>query len=122
MDDLIVIILTLIIIIAGIIGQAKKKPAENVLREEENKPAGEDDLWVLPGENANTRTNFRDIKIEEQPYKKTTTEQEQDTASVFNKDLTVKNKLEKLSGPGIKDNFSLRKAVIYNEILNRKYF
>jgi hypothetical protein len=125
MDDLIVIILTLVLIIASSLGQFKKKPSgENKVNN--NIPDNSDDNWLLPGEN-----EVKDIK--EKPlatYTRQDNIQKKNVQSYqFKDDFTSvkpdRQTIQEIQNHSVKKvkkiKFSLRKAVIYNEILNRKY-
>ncbi len=132
MDDLIVILLTLIIAAAGAIGQLKKKKKEMPGAPDEQKTGG--DIWdmfteeVFP-EAASTETIPVSEELEEEyeeKYEPYINEQKYD----FKADNEGGNIITKESKPEtksikkrftVKEDFSLRKAVIYSEILNRKY-
>jgi hypothetical protein len=136
MDDLIVIILTLIIAGAGAIGQLKKKKQLPVDTEEPKNP---ENIWDLFREETllpelKTESDYNEIEqsdyehykyeqpesipyVNEQGYKfkaynegGTLIKRE-----VKGKPVTIKEISKK------KEKFPLRKAVIYSEILNRKY-
>jgi hypothetical protein len=132
MDDLIIIILTLIFVGVGILGQFKKKQAENT-SETEQEPDHADDFWELLGS---------DEEVREQPQAQPTKEEEKSSKSVYRReffepasdsvtetehssiyahDLTGSQNENEAKRSNKKDRFSLRKAVIYSEILNRKY-
>jgi hypothetical protein len=121
MDDIIIIILTLIFILASVIGQ-KKKPVKNI---EPPLPRAEDDLWTLPGEHITVTTARTAEEGAMQPSDRklfpgeTQLISEKETDSYGTKsDLKT---AQELKHPDIKNKFSLKKAVIYSEILNRKY-
>jgi hypothetical protein len=133
MDDLIVIILTLIIAVVGALGQIKKRKQSHT----ENQNAGQE-----PG-------NFWDVFQKEQDYtvdqqtemmqyetpepllsEKEKVESsvkpydfsaENEGKSIFKVDKTIKAFQEKEPLRSKLKDFSLKKAVIYSEILNRKY-
>jgi hypothetical protein len=125
MDDLIVIILTLVLIIASSLGQFKKKRSgENKVNN--NIPDNSDDNWLLPGEDEAE-------VIKEKPIVTYTGQdniQKESMQSYQFKDVYTSVKPERQTIQEIQNHsvkkvkkikFSLRKAVIYNEILNRKY-
>lgn len=124
MDDLIVIILTLVFIVAGALGQLKKKPGEKN-KVNDYIPEDKDDRWLLPGEE-----EVADIK-KDKPVVNYFKEHQEESDKVYQfKDDYVSVKPKQHAFQEIKDyseikvkkiKFSLRKAVIYNEILNRKY-
>jgi hypothetical protein len=126
MDDLIVVILTLLIAGAGAIGQLKKKKEIPVTPEVQNNP---ENIWDLfnqevfaPGikkepEYFDTDNEESEPYVNEQGYK----------FEAINEGGLLDNSDIKVQSPAItpttktKVKFSLRKAVIYSEILNRKY-
>lgn len=133
MDDLLIIILTLIFAAVGIFGQSKKRKAQ-----QENQPVPQpqpeehDSFWdFLEGESP------REPKVETQPeqtYRQSQQQTEKEKpvpvqkvqsaqkhSSIYSTDLTGKNGVENQRKSKSKNRFSLRKAVIYSEILNRKY-
>lgn len=126
MDDLVVVILTLLIAGAGAIGQMKKKkqiPAET------GEPKTPEDIWELIKAEAFPQKHysepaFKEIEKEESvPY---VNEQGYKFEAKNEGGLLVKNDM-KAQSPVAKNTakekikFPLRKAVIYSEILNRKY-
>ncbi|MGM0620486.1 MAG: hypothetical protein ACQETJ_05540 [Bacteroidota bacterium] len=135
MDDLLIIILTLIFAAVGIFGQSKKRKAQ-----QENQPVPQpqpeehDSFWDFLEEEA---PKPRQPKVEtqteqtyRQPQQKTEKEKPDQTqkvqsaqkdSSIYSTDLTEKNTVLKQRKSKSKIRFSLRKAVIYSEILNRKY-
>ena len=135
MDDLIVIILTLIVAAAGAFGQLKKKKQATPVEGNESKTP--ESLWdLLQGEPDYKQPvevqEFEKEKYDEQKepllradskeineseYKFVAQNEGQVVAPV--KKPMAANK-KKLKSAIIKD-FSLRKAVIYSEILNKKY-
>ena len=125
MDDLIVIILTLVLIIASSLGQFKKKPSgENKVNN--NIPDNRDDNWLLPGENEVKDTkekplfsytgqdNIQKKSVQSYQFKDDFTSGKPDRQTIQEIENHSARKVKKIK-------FSLRKAVIYNEILNRKY-
>ena len=134
MDDLIVIILTLIIAGAGALGQLKKKK-----RTQTNSGANKNTpntFWDLIQGESNVTQEEEVAEFEESDFESETGFDAQDEvkkrnpvyssngnkegASEIANDFVEKTKKSKIKSGAIKD-FSLRKAVIYNEILNRKY-
>ena len=126
MDDLVVIILTLLIAGAGLIGQLKKKKEIQVAAGEPKNP---ENIWDLLREETllpelKTRPEYFEMDQEEsEPY-----ENEQGYKFEANDEggKLIKNEIkiqpvEKITTQKRKEKFPLRKAVIYSEILNRKY-
>lgn len=136
MDDLIAVILTLIIAGAGALGQIKKKKQMPVATEEPKNP---ENIWELfRDENLipelKTEPDYTEIvedesvlyKYEqpesipydnEQDYK---FEANNEGGTIINQEL-VSNPITTKGISKKKEKFPLRKAVIYSEILNRKY-
>ena len=126
MDDLIVIILTLAVAGIGILGQIKKKKQSAAGT---NQPKQPETFWDL----IKSETNFpvqeeeNEYYEEENPEPVISSEIPNQKANTTYEQLSVrKNKFEKKSiRKKIKsktmEGFSLRKAVIYSEIINRKY-
>lgn len=137
MDDLIVIILTLIIAVVGVIGQIKKKKQPQP-ESEENQQKTTDDFWDFLDDlgSENPQNNIAPVETEaeiepesiqekviEQP-KYTFRARNKGQNSIFDKDYIkdeIKDQANEKEEEKISDTFSLRKAVIYSEILNRKY-
>ncbi len=133
MDDLIVIILTLIFAAAGVFGQIKKKQAEKANEGLAEEPEGAENFWDLLEEEREQPQQPREVvKQKKQVSKEKESSpgaakvsrawgKEIADSSVYANDLTegtqkvVRRKRTK------RDRFPLRKAVIYSEILNRKY-
>jgi len=137
MDDIIVIILTLVFAFFGILGQIrKKKPVQenqqpekkpegfwDFLNEQENEPLQEVDEDELTGQPHET------FKKSESRLQKEMTAQKpgyqytpkNEGSSAFKNDITNEKSLPERKPIKRQKTFSLRKAVIYNEILNRKY-
>jgi len=136
MDDLIAVILTLIIAGAGALGQIKKKKPMPVATEEPKNP---ENIWELFREEnllpeLKTEPDYTEIvedesvlyKYEqpesipydnEQDYK---FEANNEGGTIINQEL-VSNPITTKGISKKKEKFPLRKAVIYSEILNRKY-
>ena len=125
MDDIIVIILTLIFIVASIFGQKKKRKAIPDA-EAEQKPAG-DNFWDMLNEEwkearqTDSPVQQKSVEkqeqtnIDSQPY--TFHPEKERTKTVARKPEKRKTAITKIK----KKKFPLRDAVIYSEILNRKY-
>lgn len=125
MDDIIVIILTLIFIVASIFGQKKKrKPIPET--EAEQQPAG-DNFWDMLNEEwkearqTDSPSQQKPVEKQEQtnmdskPY--TIHPEKEGAKTVAQKPKKTKTAISKIK----KKKFPLREAVIYSEILNRKY-
>ena len=126
MDDLVVIILTLIIAAIGIIGQAKKKKQVSVAPEKQKNP---ENFWDLFREEP-----FDSVQKEEPEYLIVDQEEVVPYENEQNYSFDAKNEGGKLINNELKaetpareiikkkvEGFSLRNAVIYSTILNRKY-
>ena len=126
MDDLIVIILTLAVAGIGILGQIKKKKQAAAGT---NQPKQPETFWDLIKNEANLpaqeevseyyeEENPEPVISTETPYRKVNTTIKQSTVrkNVFEK-KSIRKKIKSKTMEG----FSLRKAVVYSEILNRKY-
>lgn len=131
MDDLIVLILTLIVVVAGAIGQAKKKKTQTSGVGQPQKPGGFWDLLEGEMDLPTVHPEFSDAVVD-LPPKKTNLLQEQhdyqflasnEGGSVISagKGIFSKKEIERQPVGVGGEKFSLRKAVIYSEILNRKY-
>jgi hypothetical protein len=126
MDDLVVVILTLLIAGAGAIGQMKKKKQVPVEPGEYKTP---EDIWELfKGEVYPQKpykepvvTKFEkensEPAVNEQGYK---FEAKNEGGLLVKKEMKVQPTVTK-NAIKSKPKFPLRKAVIYSEILNRKY-
>lgn len=130
MDDLIVLILTLIIFVAGAIGQVKKKKPPVPVAGQKKQP---DNFWDL----LEQETEFlpeqptpvtQEIQPEFYQEKYESTEPEKydfipvnEGGSLFSEEIKTEKKNDQIRKKRLREEFSLRKAVIYNEILNRKY-
>jgi hypothetical protein len=127
MDDLVVIILTLIIAGVGVLGQMKKK------KQASTTPVGQakqpENIWDLFKEEAFPQIlqpepeYYMEEEPESIPYEN---EQGYKFEAKNEGGIIIKNEVKpqpaiKDSIPEKKEVFSLRKAVIYSEILNRKY-
>lgn len=126
MDDLIVIILTLLIAGAGAIGQLKKNKQMPVATEE---PKNTENIWDLFREETllpelNTEPEYFKVEQEEsEPYENEQGykfEANTEGGTIIEKKLNIQA-AKKETATKKKERFPLRKAVIYSEILNRKY-
>jgi len=126
MDDLVVIILTLIIAGAGAIGQLKKKKQATSVPGEQKKP---ENIWDLFKEEAfpqapqTEQEYYMDEEPESIPYENEQGykfEPKNEGGVIINNEVKTEPSI-KDSIKGNKEGFSLRKAVVYSEILNRKY-
>ncbi len=135
MDDSIVIILTLIIAGVGLFGKLKKK--KPVQSGSQNSTPSET-FWDLIQGNQNLQTSTTNPELfDEMEYaeeNEPVTEPQQKTVTSPTSQFTQENKgaydipdnlKQEVKNPQLKsklrENFSLREAVIYSEILNRKY-
>lgn len=126
MDDIVVIILTLIIFVVGAIGQIKKKRPAQTNTSQKNNFGGFWDLLAGDTEIVEQPQEFNpqyvepetnEIITEEPGYKFTpSTEGKSNMKMEFFENLK-EEKTKKI----LDENFSLRKAIIYSEIINRKY-
>ncbi len=138
MDDLIVIIIMLALTIVGTITQArKKKLADNQDNSSEEKPH-EPDFWETlfeeekPGPvQAVSEEPTQAPFTQKPPEKKPTLLFEEGSKRIMKFELEDKIKSNEIKKTGIGSQtsrkgalkeFSLKKAVIYSEILNQKYF
>lgn len=126
MDDLIVIILTLLIAGAGAIGQIKKKKQIPAAAEEPKNP---ENIWDLFREETllpELKTEPEYMEVEQQESEPYENEQGYNFAAndeggaLIKKEINIQPAVKKTIQKN-KEEFSLRKAVIYSEILNRKY-
>ena len=131
MDDLVVIILTLVILVIGVLGRTKKT---QIQRPESKQPGNPMDFWdffemkdeIPASENINsiqTETSQEEDIIEDEPVVINIPEEEGST--VFEDKTIPVDKMEKKEKSALKskllESFSLKKAIIYSEIINRKY-
>ena len=126
MDDLIVIILTILIAGAGAIGQLKKKKQIPAAAEEPKKP---ENIWDLFREETllhELKTEPEYFEMDQQESEPYENEQGYNFAAnneggiLINKEVKIQP-VVKETAVKRKERFPLRKAVIYSEILNRKY-
>lgn len=126
MDDLVVIILTLVIAGFGLLGQIKKQKQNQPLPADENPP---DSIWDLFNPDV-----IDSGKIPEPVFEEIEQDEEMETIETplyqFRannegisevKEKKISKRMERNVPTHNKENFSLRKAVIYSEILNQKY-
>ncbi len=127
MDDIIVIILTLIFIVASIFGQKKKpQPVPETEAEVEPQSSG-DNFWDMLNEEwkearqTDSPSQQKPVEKQEQPTmesKPYTFHPDKEGAKItVEKPEETKKSISKTK----KKKFPLRDAVIYSEILNRKY-
>lgn len=137
MDDLIVIILTLVVAVIGIIGQRNKKKAAqantipgeapkqqpmdfwDVIMNEGNKPQYQPPVFYEEIEEEEEIIEVKPPIVEKQRQYEFLAEDEGRSGieEELRKALEPRARKVKIQG----EEFSLRKAVIYSEILNRKY-
>jgi len=136
MEDFIVIIITLLIVVIGAIGQIKKKQRVDVAKGKSDE-SGENNFWdELLGEDEKTyspRDQAGRISGTE-PEKPAIKKQEQPISMVKEgvsafKNKPVKKEEVKLAEIGseaekssLLEGFSLKKAIIFSEIIQTKYF
>jgi hypothetical protein len=126
MDDLIVIILTLLIAGAGAIGQLKKKKEIPVSPEVQKNPENIWDLFnqeVFAPEVQKEPEYFTDDSEESEPYineQGYKFESLNEGGTLLNNQINIQPAVNNTITKK-KEKFPLRKAVIYSEILNRKY-
>jgi len=126
MDDLIVVIITLLIAGAGAIGQLKKRKQMPVETEQHKVP---EDIWDFIREEVYPQKPEKEsvfVELEKEESKPYINELGYEFEAKNEGGMLVKNDM-KVQSPLIKNTtknkikFPLRKAVIYSEILNRKY-
>ncbi len=139
MDDLLVIILTLVFAAAGIFGQFNKKKQTQKTTDEETLPGDDngDNFWDILGDDSEREEEPAYVPLQDEKSRAEKKQKPQPEVlkseklkkaaahgtSVFDNDLTKdNNNIEKTTKKAKQnDRFKLRKAVIYSEILNRKY-
>lgn len=120
MDDLIVVILTLLVAVAGAVGQIKKKKAESATPAS---PENGENFWdILENESEfQPENNFQEEEtIESKPPVFTFPKTAEKNQSTIQKEKNTGVELP-LKEAIKKEKISLRKAVIYSEILRNKY-
>jgi hypothetical protein len=131
MDDIIVLILTVIFIIAGVFGQMKKRQTEANAEPEPDSAAKRPDSgnfwdhlqdeWEEPGQEEKAepvlqkQPRFRNI---EQNY---LFKAEDEGKRIFTRNTTISKPIQVDKRTSRRKKFPLKKAVIYSEILHRKY-
>ncbi len=128
MDDFVVIILTLIVAVIGLVSQARKKKNAQQKPQENNSPQN---FWEAIQREMNPEPQIPEQEYVENDYEDMEEEvsvpeykfeaREEGSSDIVQKKVVVKlpvKKPRKVAG----EKFSLKKAVIYSEILNRKYF
>lgn len=125
MDDLIVIILTLVIAAFGALGQVRKKKQQQQAVTD-NQP---EDIWNFFQPEKEPITVFDENEIIGETFEEElesvkmplyTFKPQEEGESAFKVKPDLKP-MERIAPPKRKEVFSLRNAVIYSEILNRKY-
>jgi hypothetical protein len=129
MDDLIVIILTLIVAGVGVLGQLKKKKQAQA-GSESNKKATNSFWDLIQGEagfnQQGVKSDFEETDFDNQQEEVLVKKPVYGFDRKKDKELEIERDIKETTGKskiksGVKNDFSLRKAVIYSEILNRKY-
>ena len=130
MEDYIVLILTVFILIVGAVGKSKRKIIPQPQNEE---PVVPDNIWEMmkelgvqqpapqPVENVIEKVEIMEAPKENQFYGFTAKEEGGSILkyNIFKRELNLKK--TNISEIKKGEQFSLRKAIIYSEILNRKY-
>ena len=124
MDDIVVLILTLLIVVLGAIGQIKKKKP---VQPNANQNNNSDSFWDLLQGKPEMAPEPEFIPREEPVPTEITPEESEYKFVPSNEGGTnikmefVENLKEEKKEKVLDENFSLRKAIIYSEIINRKY-
>lgn len=131
MDDLIVIILTLIVLVAGAFGQTKKKKQQLPVAGQPQQPG---DFWDFFDEKPEPQISPAEPSVINQPTEERPTGREEKHDYDFssqNEGGTIISTGAAIVEPAGQakpsryhfafDKLSLRDAVVYSEILNRKY-
>lgn len=131
MDDIIVLILTLIFIIAGVYGQMKKRPpvAEPEAEHDEDKHKwGGQKFWEhLQDEwDEHEEEEAKPVQVNKGVHQTIREEYlfkpEEEAPRTYTRiQIEKKEPLPEIKRPRTGIKFSLKKAVIYSEILHRKY-
>jgi hypothetical protein len=130
MDDIIVLILTLIFIIAGVFGQMKKRQAE-ANAESESDPSAEksgngnfwehlDEEWEEP-EQENVKPVYQKHPNYQNIDQNYLFKAEDEGKRIFTRSTKKSDPLQVDKRSTKRKRFPLRKAIIYSEILHRKY-
>ena len=130
MDDIVVIILTVLVAIIGVAGQRKKR--RDLQEPGKTQPQSPVDFWGLLQEQGKIEDPYSeygsvteeeeemiDTVPEQKPAYQFKTENEGSSGIVEQMKEKPSDKKSKVFIDG--ERFSLRKAVIYSEIMNRKY-
>ena len=126
MDDLIVVILTLAVAGIGILGQLKKKKQAAAGT---NQPKQPDSFWDLIKGGAEFPVQEEEIESYEEEDAEPIISPEPAYQKINSNPKKISKKdayaIKKSTGKKVRsktlEGFSLRKAVVYSEILNRKY-
>jgi hypothetical protein len=129
MDDLVVIILTLVVAVIGVISQRNKRRAQQGQAPSEGatQPV---DLWdVIMGEENRQQEYEPQQEVEEEEFIEESKPKQREYEFIPSSEGTseIEEELRKAAQRKPKkvkvdgEDFSLRKAVIYQEIMNRKY-
>jgi hypothetical protein len=129
MDDIIVIIITVIIALVGILNKKKKKNVSQPAAVESTNESS--DFWdmIMDGGNKAQDVNtpeYEEPEPEVEEIKKPVVKSRYQFSASNEGDSDIKDEIKKVVAEKKEitiegEKFSLRKAVIYNEILNRKY-
>lgn len=124
MDDILVFILTLIFIIAGIFGQTKKKPQQRKAAGET--PPPDHPVWQSIEYDDDDMEPVGVTDRKHVPTVRGRDDRFHSRSSMITRQFVPKAKPpateKKKSRHRIKRPFPLKQAVIYSEIINRKYF
>lgn len=127
MDDLVVIILTLVIAGFGLLGQIRKQKQNQSNPTPDNSPGN---FWDMLKNGMEPPTQEVETESYDDLPEEDTMEARQTPVYEFKtqrkgrsllEERKISENMEKSSQPKFKKGFSLRDAVIYNEILDRKY-
>lgn len=135
MDDLVVIILTLVVAVFGIIGQTRKKKLTGEQQQNVKEPASFWDMFenqINPEQQFTGINNFvdeqepdelivEDDRIDLAPPPQTYKFDAKNEGKSILKERVVSKVFKPKTTKPKKKKFPLRQAVIYSEILNRKY-
>lgn len=127
MDDLIVLILTLVIGVIGVVGQIRKKKQQTAQDPQEKEPGFwdmlEEEMEMTPQQNPERQTEVKPVaepvERKVKPAYEFTPENEGN--SMKYDEFINNSKVEVPKKKKQKQKFPLKKAIIYSEVLNRKY-
>lgn len=129
MEDYFVIILTLVIAVVGALNRKKKKKAPNVPLAEDAQSGN--DLWdLIMNEEQDPITEMYEEELVPEPIVEERNEPSKRQVYSFNasnegksvvEETPVLKKTKKRKTLIAGEEFSLKKAVIYSEVMNRKY-